>query len=418
LAVHLLANEDLAHQGVIPVGEGFRLERNDVEALGYDSRDLPPVIRRYAIGRDLVQRPEERFIIDLFGLSETEARQRYPDLFQIVLERVKPQRNLVNRTKTRENFWIYAEPRKRMREALRGERRFIVTCRTAKHRIFAFLPPDVMPDTKIVAIALNDAWELAVLQSKAHLIWAARTGGWLGVGDDGSYNHSDCFAKFAFPVASDTQKARLRALGDELDSTRKLVLAANCDLTLTGLYNLLEKVKAGAELTPAEEDAKQRGRVLILKELHDQIDALTAQAYGWPVDLSDEQILERLVALNAERAKEEAAGHVRWLRPDYQIPRFAKSAASKSGKLDLGEGVVAIDKGLPAFPADRYEQPLAVEAMLSASSRPMQAAEISRGFKRGGKRIEQRVTQVLTTLVRYGRVIDLGDGRFAARRAA
>ena len=42
----------------------------------------------------------------------------------------------------------------------------------------------------------------------------------------------------------------------------------------------------------------------------------------------DEIILERLVALNAERAAEEAAGHVRWLRPDDQIPRFAKAAAA------------------------------------------------------------------------------------------
>ena len=80
--------------------------------------------------------------------------------------------------------------------------------------------------------------------------------------------------------------------------------------------------------------------------------------------------------------------------------------------------MVAIDKGLPAFPADRYEQPLAVEAMLAAVGRPMDAAELARGFKRGGKRIEQRVAQVLTTLVRYGRVIDMGDGRYAARRAA
>ena len=74
--------------------------------------------------------------------------------------------------------------------------------------------------------------------------------------------------------------------------------------------------------------------------------------------------------------------------------------------------------GLLAFPTDRYEQPLAIEAMLAAGGRPMDAAELSRGFKRGGRRIEQRVAQVLTTLVRYGRVVDLGDGRFVARRAA
>ena len=155
---------------------------------------------------------------------------------------------------------------------------------------------------------------------------------------------------------------------------------------------------------------------------HEQIDALTAEAYGWPADLSDEDILARLVALNAERAREEAAGQVRWLRPDYQIPRFAKGAVAKTGELDLGQAVVALDKGLPPFPKDPAERPVAVAAVLLAAGRPMDAAELARGFKAssggGGKRIQQGVVQALTTLVRYGWVTPLGDGRFAARRAA
>jgi chromosome segregation and condensation protein ScpB len=80
--------------------------------------------------------------------------------------------------------------------------------------------------------------------------------------------------------------------------------------------------------------------------------------------------------------------------------------------------VVAIDKGLPAFPKDRYEQPLAVEAVLAAAGRPMTAAELARAFKGRAKGTEQRVVQVLTTLTRYGRVSALSDGRYAARKAA
>jgi len=190
------------------------------------------------------------------------------------------------------------------------------------------------------------------------------------------------------------------------------------DLTLTGLYNVLEKLKTGAPLTPIDEDVKQRGFVLILKELHEQIDAATADAYGWPRDLTDEEILERLVALNAERVREEAAGHVRWLRPEYQIPRFAKGATAKSGELDLGEVAVVAEKSLPVFPKDRYEQPLAVEAALAAAGRAMDAAELARAFKGRSKAIEQRIVQVLATLAIYGRVTALPDGRFAARAAA
>ena len=290
-----------------------------------------------------------------------------------------------------------------------------------------------------------------------------------------------CFDPFPFPDPDEAIRATLRALGEELDATRKTVQEEHPDLTLTGLYNVLEKVRAGTALTDAEADVKARGRVLILKDLHDQIDRATMQAYGWddlipllssssgkplaaqtggpsgarerdPVESAavhdslpeqvafgaagspgpgsarpeddeskklDEIILERLVALNAERAKEEAAGHVRWLRPDYQIPRFAKGAAApKTGELDLGANVVAIDKGLPAFPKDKGEQVMAIRAVLQASGRPMDAAAMSRAFKNGGKKIEQRVIQALNTLVRYAEITALPDGTFAAKRAA
>nr|WP_244878342.1 DNA methyltransferase [Brevundimonas vesicularis] len=415
-AAQMLGNIDLAHQGVIPVGEGFRVTRSELEHLGYEIANLPSVVKRYAIGRDLVGRAEERFIIDFYGLEERAARTQYPSLFQIVLDRVKPQRDLVNREKTRDNFWIYAEPRSRMRSALEGLSRFVATCRTSKHRIFSFLDGDILADAKIIAIALEDASSLAIVSSSIHALWAMRTGAMLE--DRPNYNHSECFGKFPFPDPCDLARSALRDLGEELDATRKTVQAEHPDLTLTSLYNVLEKIRAGTPLDAKDQNVKERGRVLILKDLHDQIDRATADAYGWPHDLSDEQILERLVALNAERAAEEAAGHVRWLRPNYQIPRFAKTASKTSGALDLGDNVVAFDRSLPVFPKDKSEQPLAIRAVLERSGRAMDAIEIARAFKAGGKRIEPRVIQALYTLVRYGWITPLSDGRFAARRAA
>ncbi|MDO8801718.1 hypothetical protein [Phenylobacterium sp.] len=79
---------------------------------------------------------------------------------------------------------------------------------------------------------------------------------------------------------------------------------------------------------------------------------------------------------------------------------------------------MTLDKGLPPWPKDRYEQLLAIEAILIAAAHPMDPAALSRAFKAGGKKIEQRVLQALTTLARYGRVTALPDGRYAARRAA
>jgi hypothetical protein len=414
--VSLAANEGLAHKGVQLNGMGFVVSNTLAQHWIETDAKIESRLRKLFNGRDLTQFSREVFVIDTFGLDEESIRGDYPILYQHLLEQVKPERDNNRRESRKLRWWRFGEPAPNMRDAISDLQRYVATTRTSKHRIFSYLDDSVLPESKIVAITLDDAFYIAVLSSQTHVFWALKIGGFLE--DRPTYQHADCFAKFLFPDPDEALKSRLRDLGEELDATRKRVQADHPDLTLTGLYNVLEKLKAGAALTPAEEDVKQRGLVLILKELHEQIDAATAQAYGWPADLTDDQILERLVALNAERAREEAAGHVRWLRPDYQIPRFAKGAVAKTGQLDLGDKVVALDKGLPAFPTDRYEQPLAVEALLAATTRPMDAAELSRGFKRGGKRIEQRIVQVLTTLVRYGRVIDLGDGKFAARRAA
>ena len=215
-----------------------------------------------------------------------------------------------------------------------------------RHRVFQFLPAETLPDNKLVVVALNDAVFLSLLSSRIHVTWATISGGWLGVGNDPVYVKSRCFDPFPFPdPVPETLKQELREAAEELDSTRKAVLEAHPDLTLTKLYNVLERVRAvqrqsaphpalratlspegrGEDvepLSPEEIDARDRGRVLILKDLHETIDRLTFRAYGWLETLSDEQILERLVALNAERRAEEATGKVRWLRPEYQIPRF------------------------------------------------------------------------------------------------
>ena len=98
----------------------------------------------------------------------------------------------------------------------------------------------------------------------------------------------------------------------------------------------------------------------VLKEIHDELDAAVAEAYGWPVDLSDEEVLRRLVALNAEQAEEERRGVVRWLRPEFQNP---SGAAAEQGSLGLKEAVVEV-KGNAAkkvvWPKELAEQARAV----------------------------------------------------------
>jgi hypothetical protein len=415
----LKANDGLCSPGLKLHGSGFIITPQEAEHLGLGTvTGLEAHIRPYRNGRDMVGQPRGLMVIDLFGLTEADVRRRFPAVYAHLLETVKPERDVNPRAYRRQNWWLFGENVPVARGLWLQSSRLIVTPETSRHRIFQFISKDFAPDNKLVVIGEGRAEYIAILSSRLHCLWAFHAGGWLGVGNDSVYVKSRVFDAFAFPSLAESQRAVLADLGEELDTTRKAVLTEHPDLTLTGLYNVLEKVKAGAALTEAEADVKARGRVLILKELHEQIDAAVFEAYGWPTDLADEQILERLVALNAERAKEEAAGHVRWLRPDYQIPRFAKGVERKSGELDLGETVVAIDKALPAFPTDRDEAPLAVEQALILAGRPLALAELARTFKKGGKRLEPRVARALNTLVRFGSVSLTADGRYAARRAA
>ena len=159
-------------------------------------------------------------------------------------------------------------------------------------------------------------------------------------------------------------------------------------------------------LTPAEQDIFDRAFILILKKLHDDLDDAVADAYGWPRDLADEEILVRLVALNKARAAEERQGLVRWLRPDYQIPRFGSQTEKAQLEAELvggaGDGMTQTkDTAKPKFPVKDIEQTLAVTMALVRSASPLSAAEIARGFKEGRK-IEKRVEFTLKALSRMG----------------
>ena len=424
-AMPLMAGEGLCSPGVKLHGAGFIVTPAEAALLGLGKRaGLDSHIRPYRNGRDLTGHSRDMMVIDLFGLSAEDVRQRFPEVYQHVMPVREARAEQYKKSPTKdaaaylENWWVFGKPRSELRPALDGLPRYIVTVETSKHRTFQFLDASIIPDNMLVVIASDDACMLSVLSSKINLVWTLTRGAVLE--DRPRYTKTSCFDPFPFPDPPEPLKAKLRTLGEELDSTRKRVQAEHPDLTLTGLYNVLEKLKAGAELTPQDEDVKTRGQVLILKDLHDQIDAATAEAYGWPADLSDEQILEKLVALNAERAQEEAQGFVRWLRPDYQIPRFAKGApAPKSGDLDLETAPAIAEAKLPEFPKDRYEQPLALEAALAAYAQPIDAAGAARLFKgKASEAREKRIAEVLTTLAKYGRVIALEGGKFAARRAA
>lgn len=237
-ALALRANQNITSPGVKLHGAGFIVTEDEARALGLTPKgELARHIRPYRNGKDLTARPRGVLVIDLFGLSEAEVARRFPPVYQRVLERVKPERDLNNRATYRENWWLFGEPRAQLRPALAHLRRYIATVETAKHRVFQFLDPSVLADNKLVVVAMDDAWALGVLSSRVHVVWALAAGGKLGVGNDPVYVKTTSFEKFPFPDVAEGERDRIRSLGEQLDAHRKRQQQQHSELTITGMYN-------------------------------------------------------------------------------------------------------------------------------------------------------------------------------------
>jgi hypothetical protein len=320
----LQSNEKLAGMGVALHGSGFILDPELASTLRLTGSE---VIKPYLGGADLLRNPRERYLIDFSFMTQEEAHSANPAAFQHVINHVKPERDQNRRDALKDNWWKFGWERPVLRKALAGLTRYIGTTETSKHRVFQFIPVETLADHMIVCVASDDAFHLGVLSSSIHITWALARGGTLE--DRPRYNKSVCFDPFPFPALEETPlKQRIRDLGERLDSHRKRQQEQYPDLTLTGLYNVLEKLRAGDALNAKEKTLHDQGLVTLLRQIHDELDAAVLEAYGW-ADLHpltperEPELLARLVALNHARAAEEQRGHIRWLRPDYQAPTAA-----------------------------------------------------------------------------------------------
>jgi hypothetical protein len=408
-AVPLKANDGLSTRGVMLFGRGFIVTEEQACSLGLGADEkVAQVIKPYRNGRDLLGVSRGVYVIDLVGMTEEQVRRKVPLVYQHVRDTVWPERKQNNRESRKRNWWIFGEALAPFRPALEPLKRYIVTVETAKHRTFQFLDGQILPDNKLVAIALDEASILAVLSSRQHVAWSLSAGSWLGVGNDPVYAKSKCFDPFPFPDPTEDQKARLRSLGDQLDAHRKAQQAAHPKLTLTGMYNVLEKLRANERIEGKDREIYDQGLVGILRDLHDQIDAAVADAYGWPATLTDDEILHRLVDLNRERAAEEARGHIRYLRPDYQNPQGYK-AQDKGEQTALDIGPKDTTEKAP-WPKSLPEQIAAVRAALSDMGEAT-PEQVARQFKRGRAGTVQPLLESLTAL---GQARATDGGRFAA----
>ena len=423
----LRSNADLCAVGFKTIGSAFQVDEETAKSLGLGTvKGIEKHIRPYINGRDMAAERRGLYVLDFFGLASDELRAHYPAAYQHLLDRAKPEREQNRNAIFREFWWVIGHPRPIFRRFTAGLSAYIATIETSKHRFFTLLPREDAPDSTLVTFGLDDAYHLGVLSSRLHILWALGTGGRLGVGNDPRYNKSRCFETFPFPAATADQQSRIRDIAEHIDSHRKRRQAEHPELTLTGMYNVLEKLRSGEPLSAKERTIHEQGLVSVLRELHDALDSAVFAAYGWddlaarlvgrpgattplpdkPDDEAEaeEELLCRLVALNAERVAEEARGQIRWLRPEYQNPGAASAqqaeletaAGEESLAESAGDVAAPTPAGKAAWPKSMREQVAAVRAALDG--RKLSIEEIAGEFKRSPKAAVQAVLDALEEL--------------------
>jgi len=408
----LLATKSISSLGFLLAGAGFQLEDAEARRLLTADPRHGAIIRPLRSGRDVTDHPRPIWVIDFGLLSEAEAK-KYPLLYDIVRDRVRPDRLANNRATYAANWWRFAEPRKEWRATREGLRRYLITPETSKHRIFTFVDATVAASHSLVCVGLEDAYSLGVLSSAFHATWALAAGSRLGIDATPRYNKSSCFEPFPFPDPSGALRQKIATVAEEIYAHREAALVRSEKVGMTIMYNVVNKLRSGAELSPGEREAHQIAACGTLRDLHDDLDRLVAEAYGWPWPEPTSMVLDRLVALHDRRVEEERMGNIRWLRPEYQRPRFAKGAQADAVGADAAATEVIERPPAAPWPADAIGQITALRTLVLAG--PITADEATARFVNARREIVERHLETLAIL---GEVLVLDGKQYGAATPA
>ena len=254
------------------------------------------VVKQRLGAKDITARPSNSWIIDFVDMPEHIAAL-YESPFEFVRDKVKPIRDESRDARMQSNWWLHGRSRPALRDALVGLKRCIVTPEVAKHRVFVWMDTNVVPDHTCHVVARDDDYMIGILQSRIHRVWTLAQCSWMGVGNDPRYSSSRTFETFPFPWPPGQEPA-----GDP-----------PVEVIATAARDLVEKRDAWLN-PPDASTAELKKRTLTnlcnenptwLRDAHRALDEAVFAAYGWPNDISDQEILTRLLQLNTERSAKE-----------------------------------------------------------------------------------------------------------------
>jgi type II restriction/modification system DNA methylase subunit YeeA len=293
------------------------------------------ILKPYWNGDDVTSRPRDMWLIDLpLGLTEAQFQFYSTAYSHLSTARYDPGsktdlRSLIEaRTKARdrharERWWEPYWPRPEMRAAIARLERYIVTTETSEHRLFIWMRYPVLPDKNLIVIARDDDTTFGILHSRYHELWALRLG--TSLEDRPRYTSTTTFRTFPFPdglmpsisaatFASDAAAIKIAEAARKLVAARDKwltppeLVASTPDTIPKSPIRLLPKDAAAAvvlktrTLTNLYNGRGTPGGAW-LDSLHRDLDEAVAEAYGWPKTITDDEALEKLLALNSVRPK-------------------------------------------------------------------------------------------------------------------
>jgi hypothetical protein len=311
---------------------GFTLTPEERDALVKRDRRNAERIFAYLGGEEINTSPtqsHDRYVIN-FGQLPLEEAEKWPDLIGII--RAKEKEDREKSSHSRAPWWQFERLRPEMFEALERKKRCLVTARVTKHLCLSFQPAGRVWAETLNVFAIDDHARFSILQSRIHEPWARLLSS--SMRTDLRYSASDCFDTFPFPAAEAlAPTGDLEAIGARLYETRaRLMVERNQGLTTT--YNQLKDPES-----------------LALRRLHEDLDRAVLAAYACPnipvpayetpttpatraaQESFEDEIIDRLFALNATRAEQEKLQGAASSKPRGQGHAKAKAKAGAQGKV-------------------------------------------------------------------------------------
>jgi hypothetical protein len=300
----IYGNQLKCFTGSTVLGKGFILSKEEGDFIKSSDAKYTDVIYPYLIGDDINNTPDQspqRYVINYFDWPESKARE-YVSTFNIIEEKVKPEREKVNREARQKYWWRFGDRAVNLYNNIKDNESVFVVCRVTKHLCFSKVSADYVYDIGTNTLKFQDFKSFCIIQSTLHESWARKYGSSLETRL--RYTNEDCFENYPFPQnLTSHHEQQLETIGEAYHEHRKQLMLG-MQLGLTKTYNLFhsnaikaqavnEKDKQVAALQKHLEktantisfDEAIHG-ILKLRELHVQMDEAVLDAYGWSMSPS------------------------------------------------------------------------------------------------------------------------------------